>query len=138
MRERHRLRLGAVWPDWRRGGRCRGRRFRLESRIVLRIVKGTSVFGVGRVGVSSIFDQIIFGGTNFLTAVLVGRFAGASELGTYKLCFSILMLAMSLQRAVLISAYIIVRDRLDPHQTPSMRGTILLTTVGGAVVLAVL
>lgn len=94
--------------------------------------------GIGRFGVSSIFDQVIFGGTNFVTAVLIGRLASASELGTYTLCFSILMLAMSLQRAVLISAYIIVRDHLDAHQTRTMRGSILLTTCVGGVVLAIL
>lgn len=94
--------------------------------------------GFGRFGASSILDQCLFSGTNFVTAVLIGRYAGPSELGTYVLCFSVIMLAIALQRAMLISSYVIVRNSLDGTQVRAMRGAILLTTGGFALALAVL
>ncbi len=83
----------------------------------------------GRLGGLAIVDQCLVSGTNFFTVVLVGRYAGATELGLYALAFSLVMLVIGLQRSFLISPYVVVRDRFDEERTKAIRGSILVATL---------
>lgn len=84
---------------------------------------------LARWGLLSVVDQCLFSGTNFVSAVLVGRFAGAEELGVYALCFSLVMLAIGVQRALLVSPFVVVSSKLDGKQLPAMRGSMLAATL---------
>lgn len=50
-------------------------------------------------------DQGVVSATNFLTTILVGKFAGASELGEYALAFTLLVLALTVQDCLVSSPY---------------------------------
>lgn len=91
---------------------------------------------VGRLGAWAVLDQCFFSGTNFLTAVLIGRLCGPAELGAYALCFSIIMLTICFERACLISPFVVVNRQLDGAQVDSLRGTMLCCAVTFGVVLA--
>jgi O-antigen/teichoic acid export membrane protein len=52
-------------------------------------------------GAISIADQVLVSGTNFLTAVIVGRACGPHELGDYTLGFTLFVLAVCVQRALI-------------------------------------
>lgn len=78
----------------------------------------------GRLGVLAIFDQCLYSGTNFLTTIVIGRLAGASELGAYTLAFSITVLLISLQRSLLVAPYVVIRGDLSPEWQQSLRAAI--------------
>jgi O-antigen/teichoic acid export membrane protein len=78
----------------------------------------------GMLGILAIVDQCLYSGTNFVTAILIGRFAGATELGAYALAFSIVVLLMSLQRSLLVSPFIVIRSTFDETQNHAMRSSI--------------
>lgn len=63
----------------------------------------------------AIIDQCLFTGTNFATAVIVGRWGGQAQLGAYTLAISIVMLAVAFQRSVFFTPYVVVSGRLDEH-----------------------
>ena len=97
---------------------------RLESnRRPIRLLRVTS---------ASILDQCFFTGTNFLTSVFVGKLGGEDELGVYTLVFSLVMLAIALQRTLLITPYVVIRDRLASDQRSQLRGTMLFASVSVA------
>ncbi|MBX9842090.1 MAG: hypothetical protein K2Z80_09825 [Xanthobacteraceae bacterium] len=66
----------------------------------------------------TIADQAIVSGTNFLTTVLIGRFAATSELGLYILGMSILIAIQCLQESLITQPYTINRhkDVMTPAQ----------------------
>ncbi len=84
-------------------------------------------------GLLAIFDQCLYSGTNFATAILIGRYAGATELGAYALAFSIVVLLMSLQRSLLVSPFIVIRSTLDETQNHAMRSSIAWSAAGIAI-----
>ena len=82
--------------------------------------------------VMAIADQCLFSGVNFLTSVLIGRFAGSESLGRYALAMSIVTLLVGLQRAILMSPYVILRGEQTADQRRRTRGSLLMfcVTVG--------
>ncbi|MBX9826013.1 MAG: hypothetical protein K2Y27_13585 [Xanthobacteraceae bacterium] len=66
----------------------------------------------------TIADQAIVSGTNFLTTVLIGRFAALSELGLYILGMSILTAILCVQESLITQPYTINRhkDVMTPAQ----------------------
>jgi O-antigen/teichoic acid export membrane protein len=62
-------------------------------------------------------DQAIVSGASFLTTVLVGRFAGTSELGLYFLGASILIAVLCVQESLITQPYAIKRH--DDIATPA-------------------
>ena len=56
---------------------------------------------LSKLGSLAILGQCFYTGTNFLTAVLVGRWGGAVELGEYSLAFSIAMILYALQLSLI-------------------------------------
>lgn len=94
----------------------------------------------GRLGMLAILDQCLYSGTNFLTTIVIGRLAGASELGAYTLAFSITVLLISLQRSLLVAPYVVIRGDLSPDQQNDLRTAIawwagLLAVVASLVIL---
>ena len=85
----------------------------------------------------SVLDQCLFTGTNFLVSVVAGRFGGRDTLGQYALAFSVLVIAIGIQRALLMSPMVIVRGRMDDRELSAMRfaiaaATLALGTIGAA------
>ncbi len=91
-----------------------------------------------RIGMWAIADQFLFTGTNFIVAFAIGRFGSARELGTYSLCFSILMILICIQRAVIVYPFIIVRESIPLLDQARLRGTLLVMTLVAGVFLGLL
>ncbi|MFK8113454.1 MAG: lipopolysaccharide biosynthesis protein [Rubripirellula sp.] len=86
----------------------------------------TSSRALGRLGAWSVLDQCVFSGTNFLTAVLIGRYGDARELGRYSLAISLVMLLMVLQNSLLVSPYVVIRSEWQASQWARLRGSMLV------------
>jgi O-antigen/teichoic acid export membrane protein len=71
-------------------------------------------------------DQMVVSGTSFLTTVLVGRFAGASELGVYSIGFSIVVLIICLQDSLVMAPYTVFSQRLEGDAQAEYAGSALL------------
>lgn len=84
---------------------------------------------VGGIGGLAVLDQCFFSGANFLTAVLVGRFAGPEQLGVYSLAISVVMLLLAFQRSLFVLPYIVIRDEIPVDSASGMRSTILIGTL---------
>lgn len=102
------------------------------------VATSTSLKGSVRSSLLAIIDQCLFSGTNFLTAIWIGRVAGASELGVYSLCFSLTMICIATQRALLISPFVVVSAAMSDARMHDMRGSVLIATVILACALSVL
>jgi hypothetical protein len=61
--------------------------------------------------VLAVFDQVVVSGTAFLSTVLVGRWSGPSQLGSYKVVLSALGTLLALQSALILLPYAIQRHR---------------------------
>ena len=68
-------------------------------------------FPLASKGLLSIFDQAIFSGTSFLTAVLIGRATSPGQLGTYYLVLSIVLVISSVQDQLISAPYVIYSKR---------------------------
>jgi O-antigen/teichoic acid export membrane protein len=55
----------------------------------------------------SVIDRLVLSGTNFLTIVVVGRFAGLEELGSFVLAWTMLLLVNVVQESLVASPYIV-------------------------------
>ena len=77
----------------------------------------------------SVVDHAIVSGTNFTTAVLVGRYGGNSELGVYAIAFSVLIVLGLQQRALLVSAFVVLRRSLSTEQQRRMRGDMMVFVI---------
>lgn len=93
-----------------------------------------------RKGALSLVDQALVSATNFLTMVLLGRTA-EQELGVYQLGFSLVLLAMCVQNALISSPYALFGNRLDGERRAQYAGSTLLHqgafSVFAAVMLAI-
>ena len=92
-----------------------------DSRSVPRVFSGT----LFRKGTLSLIDQGVVSATNFLTMVLLGRTA-TQELGEYQLGFSIVLLAMCVQNALISSPYTLFGNRMEGRQRAQYAGSTLL------------
>jgi O-antigen/teichoic acid export membrane protein len=79
----------------------------------------------GRGGLA-IVDQLIVSAANFLTAALVGRFAGAEALGLFAIGCSVLVIFASAVRSLLLTPYAIFVHRSHPSRQVQMRGAAVL------------
>jgi O-antigen/teichoic acid export membrane protein len=78
----------------------------------------------GQQGVA-LADQALVSGTNFLTALLVGRVAGTEELGIYSLGFTLIVFALCFQDALIASPYTIYVNRVNRDDRPALAGIAL-------------
>jgi O-antigen/teichoic acid export membrane protein len=74
----------------------------------------------------AIADQAVVSGTRFLTAIILGRFGGADELGAFSLAFTILLLAGCVQEALLTTPYAVFGSRLGRRARSTYGGGVLL------------
>ncbi len=85
--------------------------------------------------VLSIFDQAVFSGTSFLTAVIVGRSSTQSELGIYYLTLTIVMVMFGIHENVVAGPYMIFSARRRGLELAEYTGSmwahhLVLTTLG--------
>lgn len=84
---------------------------------------------------ASVVDQCLFTGTNFLTAVMVGRLGSVDQLGLYTLIISLVMITIASYRSVLISPYVVLRNRLQEERQAIARAALLAATGSMAAVI---
>ena len=84
-------------------------------------------------------DQVVVGGLNFLTMVLVGRIAGVHELGLFALGFTIVLVAVVLHESIVTTPATILVPKLDRDQRRLYFGSALVMQIAlSAAVAAVL
>lgn len=62
---------------------------------------------------AAIADQIVSSASNFLVGVVIGRFAGVDQLGTYAIAFFFWLIIIGLNRSVLTEPLVIFSDDLE-------------------------
>lgn len=95
-----------------------------------------------RLGSTAVVDQAVVGGTNFLTAVVVGRVAGAEQLGYYALALTAWYLLLAVFESLVTSPFTVFVHRLKETQRARYAGSALahvgvlalLGLVGGAMI----
>ena len=68
-------------------------------------------FPLASQGLLSIFDQAIYSGTSFLTAVLIGRATLPEQLGLYYLVLSIILVISGVQEQIVSAPYLVYSKR---------------------------
>ncbi len=84
----------------------------------------SSAFSIGSASVGS--------GVNFLTVVLLGRYAYEAELGVYALVFSVFVLITTGQAALLTTPYTVLRSQRTRGDIAGFGGSVWLASVGVA------
>lgn len=121
----------------------------MRQRLVARVSATGRRFPLASSGLLSIFDQAIFSGTSFLTAVLIGRATSPAQLGMYYLVLSIVLTISSIQDQLVASPYVIYSKRRQGRELAEFGGSywahhIAVTTIamlgvlGAALVLSAL
>lgn len=82
----------------------------------------------------TLFDQVIFSGTNFLITVMLGRFAGAESLGVYALIFGVTIMVLSIHESLVCLPYAIELHKIPRRAATAYAGS---TLVQSAVLAAV-
>ena len=81
-----------------------------------------------------LFDQGVVSGTRLVTTIIVGRAAGADELGHYTVAFSVLVLLSCFQEALVTTPYAVYFHRLGRRSRAAYAGGSLvlhLLVIGG-------
>jgi len=76
-------------------------------------------------GTLALFDQGIVSFTRFFTSVLIGRLCGPEDLGIYAFCFTILLLALSVQDSLITKPYTMLRQTQPGDRSQEYLGSIL-------------
>jgi len=79
-----------------------------------------------RDGVLALVDQALFSGTSFLTTIIVGRMSTRHDLGTYSLGFSIIMIVICIENALIASPYTVYVQRLQGRHRGEYSGSVLV------------
>ena len=74
-------------------------------------------------GLLSIFDQAIFSGTSFFTAVLIGRATSPDQLGHYYLVLSIILVITGIQEQLVAAPYLVYSKRRQGRELAEYAGT---------------
>jgi O-antigen/teichoic acid export membrane protein len=85
----------------------------------------------------ALVDQAIVSGASFVATVLVARFGGASELASYSIASSVLLLLIGAQNTIVILPYVVHR-RYHAHAPRVHAGSTLILNAGLAVAAALL
>jgi O-antigen/teichoic acid export membrane protein len=64
-------------------------------------------------GALALIDQVILGAANFATLLLLGRLAGADELGLFSLVMSVFYLILAVQESLVTIPYTVIVARLE-------------------------
>jgi O-antigen/teichoic acid export membrane protein len=84
----------------------------------------------------AILDQLVVSGTSFLSTVLIGRAAGAAELGSYAVAVSVFASIMAMQNALILLPFAIQQHRAEHGGEAHAGGAFALS--GGLALLAAL
>ncbi len=84
-------------------------------------------------GATTLADQGIVSLTNFLTGVIVGRYCSRGELGLYSLAFSLLLLIVSFQSALVSMPYTVYCVRVSEEDRAAYSGSTLVHQLSMAV-----
>lgn len=84
------------------------------------------------VRVLALIDQAIVSAASFVATVIVARFGGATDLASYSIATSILLLLVGAQNSVVVLPYII-RRRHHEHNSTAHAGSTLVLNLGLAV-----
>lgn len=76
--------------------------------------------------VLALVDQFVVSGTNFCTTVIVGRAAGADELGVYALAFALVALVVCAQESLILTPYTIYCHRDHGRGRARYAGSVLM------------
>ncbi|NOY30434.1 MAG: lipopolysaccharide biosynthesis protein [Planctomycetes bacterium] len=95
-------------------------------RRLLALTQGLNI----RLGGSAVFDQAVVGGTNFLTAILVGRLCGPSELGLFALVTTIWYLVLAFLESGITTPFTVFVHRLDEHKRTTYAGSAIAHVAG--------
>ena len=74
----------------------------------------------------AIFDQAMISGTNFLTAVLIGRCCGAESLGIYSLVAAALAMTIGLQDQLITAPFVLYQNRFRPNRLKQYTGSVFV------------
>lgn len=74
----------------------------------------------------AVFDQAMISGTNFVTAVLIGRCCGAESLGIYSLVAAALAMTIGLQDQLITAPFVLYRNRCRPKRLQTYSGSVLV------------
>ncbi|MEM8670732.1 MAG: lipopolysaccharide biosynthesis protein [Planctomycetota bacterium] len=77
-------------------------------------------------GLLAIMDQLVVSGTNFLVIAMLGRYAGAEHLGRFTLGFSVVVIAVTAIRSLLMTPYAVYAQKESHRRRDGMRGTVLI------------
>ncbi len=80
--------------------------------------------------VASLCDQAVVSGTNFLTGVIVGRSLPKEQFGLYMLAFSIALLALNAQNALISAPYMVYSPRMPDDERAPYAGSSLIHGLG--------
>jgi len=75
---------------------------------------------------ASIATQSVASGTNFLATIIIGRLAGKSELGTYVLGLTVVLLMIAAQNSLVSTPYTFFRQRAEGLGTAAYAGGTLI------------
>ena len=73
-----------------------------------------------------LFDQGVVSVAGFATNVLIGRFAGKSELGVYYIGLTMVLFARGFQQQLVSTPYTIFHHRQEAANLPAYRGSCLV------------
>lgn len=73
----------------------------------------------------AVFDQAMISGTNFVTAVLIGRCCGAESLGLYSLVAAALAMTIGLQDQLITAPFVLYQNRCRPNRLKRYMGSVL-------------
>jgi O-antigen/teichoic acid export membrane protein len=92
------------------------------------ITKGYTLFTgeMAQKGYLSVIDQSIVSGSNFLTGVLLGRLVTPAEYGVFVIAWTTLMIALSLQNALVCMPMSVIGTQKQEAQCPSYWGSLLM------------
>src|SRR4051794_4534642 len=91
--------------------------------IIARALAVMHRFPLASKGVLAIFDQAIYSGTSFLTAVLVGRTTSPDQLGQYYLVLSIVLVIAGVVEQLVAAPYIVYSKRRQGRELSEYAGS---------------
>ena len=104
-------------------------------RRIISLYRGLNV----RLGGTAVIDQAVVGGTNFLTAIFVGRICGPSELGLFALAMAIWYIILAFLESLITSPFTVFVHRLGEKKRATYAGSAIAHVLGlSAIAAAVL
>jgi len=86
----------------------------------------------------ALIDQLIAGGTNFVTILILGRLAGAQELGVFALTMTVYYPILAVQESLITMPYTIFRARLHGDEHHYYSGAALFQSATWAAAVAIM